>query len=256
MRGGTNRSWRKTLVPADAERVPLPGGQRIGCPASGTGRTVCDNGPMTGSTQPYPPLAGLEPADAKESLRRAVRAAREARPDRRRREAALALADVVDEIPGVHDATVVATYAARATEPGTLPVMDRLAARGTRVLLPVLGTGLARNWAEYAGAADLRVRAPGRPPEPGGAELPAEAVAEADVVLVPALAVDTTGMRLGQGGGWYDRVLPLVRPDARIVAMVFAEEVYDAAVRPIPYEPHDCKVSSVATPDGWRDLGV
>jgi 5-formyltetrahydrofolate cyclo-ligase len=211
---------------------------------------------MTGTVQPYPPLAGLEPADAKEALRRAVRGAREARSDRLRREAAQALAAVLDEIPGFREAEVVATYAARPAEPGTAPVLDLLAARGVRVLLPVLGTGLQRNWATYAGAEDLRVRAPGRPPEPGTPELPAEAVSEADVVLVPALAVDTTGMRLGQGGGWYDRVLPLVRADARIIALVFPDEVYDAEVRPLPWEPHDRRVPTVATPAGWQNLGV
>jgi len=209
-----------------------------------------------GSAQPYPPATGLEPEDAKEGLRRAIRTAREVRSERLRREAAEALADVVESIPEVKDARCVAVYAARPTEPGTTPLMDRLAARDVRVLLPVLGTGLQRNWAEYGGRDDLRVRAPGRPPEPGTPELPAEAVADADVVLVPALAVDTTGMRLGQGGGWYDRVLQHTRPDARVVGVVFPEEVYDAAERPLPSEPHDQRVQAVATPAGWRELGV
>ncbi|MFC8733488.1 5-formyltetrahydrofolate cyclo-ligase [Luteimicrobium sp. NPDC057192] len=210
----------------------------------------------SGGAQPYPSSTGLEPEDAKDELRRAIRTAREVRSERLRREAADALADVVESIPEVKDARCVATYAARATEPGTLALMDRLAARDVRVLLPVLGTGLQRNWAEYAGSDDLRVRAPGRPPEPGTPELPAEAVVDADVILVPALAVDTSGMRLGQGGGWYDRVLQHARPDARVVAVVFPEEVYDAGERPLPSEPHDQRVQAVATPAGWRELGV
>ncbi|MGC5166777.1 5-formyltetrahydrofolate cyclo-ligase [Luteimicrobium sp. DT211] len=210
----------------------------------------------SGSAQPYPSSNGLEPEDAKDELRRAIRTAREARSERLRREAAEALADVVESIPEVKDARCVAVYAARPAEPGTVAIMDRLAARDVRVLLPVLGTGLQRNWAVYAGSDDLRVRAPGRPPEPGTPELPAEAVTEADVVLVPALAVDTTGMRLGQGGGWYDRVLQHTRPGARVVAVVFPEEVYDAASRPLPFEPHDLRVQAVATPAGWRELGV
>ncbi|HWK92449.1 MAG TPA: 5-formyltetrahydrofolate cyclo-ligase [Luteimicrobium sp.] len=210
----------------------------------------------SGGAQPYPSSTGLEPEDAKDELRKAIRAAREVRSERLRREAADALADVVESIPEVKDAGCVATYAARPTEPGTLALMDRLAARDVRVLLPVLGTGLQRNWAEYAGSDDLRVRAPGRPPEPGTPELPAEAVADADVILVPALAVDTSGMRLGQGGGWYDRVLQHTRPGTRVVAVVFPEEVYDASERPLPSEPHDQRVQAVATPAGWRELGV
>jgi 5-formyltetrahydrofolate cyclo-ligase len=204
----------------------------------------------SGSAQPYPPATGLEPEDAKEGLRRAIRTARDVRSERLRREAAEALADVVETIPEVKDARCVAVYAARPTEPGTTPLMDRLAARDVRVLLPVLGTGLQRNWAEYAGRDDLRVRAPGRPPEPGTPELPAEAVEDADVVLVPALAVDTTGMRLGQGGGWYDRVLQHTRPGARVVAVVFPEEVYDAAERPLPSEPHDSACRPSRRPRG------
>ena len=210
----------------------------------------------SGGARPYPSSTGLEPEDAKDELRKAIRAAREVRSERLRREAADALADVVESIPEVKDAGCVATYAARPTEPGTLALMDRLAARDVRVLLPVLGTGLQRNWAEYAGSDDLRVRAPGRPPEPGTPELPAEAVADADVILVPALAVDTSGMRLGQGGGWYDRVLQHTRPGTRVVAVVFPEEVYDASERPLPSEPHDQRVQAVATPAGWRELGV
>ncbi len=137
---------------------------------------------------------------------------------------------------------------------GTLPLLEDLALRGVRILLPVLGTGLERDWAPFAGADDLLERAPGRPPEPGTEHLGAEALAEADVIIAPALAVDTTGARLGQGGGWYDRALGHKRPDAKVVALVFPEEVYDAADRPLPREPHDKTVDAVATPLGWRRL--
>ncbi|WP_369824481.1 5-formyltetrahydrofolate cyclo-ligase [Cellulosimicrobium sp. CUA-896] len=164
------------------------------------------------------------------------------------------MADVVETIPEVGAAACVATYAARPSEPGTLDVLERLAARGARVLLPVLGAGLQRDWAEYAGPSDLQVRAPGRPPEPGTPPLGPEALAHADVVIAPALAVDTRGVRLGQGGGWYDRALEHTRPGTKVVAVVFPEEVYDAADRPLPVQPHDRPVDAVATPLGWRWL--
>ena len=118
--------------------------------------------------------------------------------------------------------------------------------------MPVLGSGLQRDWAEYAGADDLRERAPGRPPEPGGPTLGAAALADADVVIAPALAVDTTGARLGQGGGWYDRALEHIRPGVPVVALVFPEELYDAETRPLPRERHDRPVDAVATPPGWH----
>ena len=205
--------------------------------------------------QPYPLIAGMETPDAKDALRRAVRERRSARTARQRAQAAAALADVLETVPAVRDAQCVAAYASRATEPGTEVLLERLAAQGKRVLLPVLGTGLARDWAEYTSTEDLRERAPGRPPEPSGPALGADAVAMADVVVAPALAVDTHGRRLGQGGGWYDRVLPLVREGVTVVALVYPDEVYDGDSRPVPTEPHDRRVAVVATPDGWRELG-
>ncbi|MFJ4106846.1 5-formyltetrahydrofolate cyclo-ligase [Oerskovia enterophila] len=209
---------------------------------------------MSGPVQPYPLHGSIEPEDAKEILRKAIRTARSTRSERRRDEAALLIADVIETIPEVLSARCVATYAARPTEPGTTAMLDRLAARGVRVLLPVLGAGLQRDWAEYAGSHDLRERAPGRPPEPSGPALGAAALVDADVVIAPALAVDTRGVRLGQGGGWYDRALEHMRPGTKVIAVVFPDEVYDADERPLPLEKHDRTIDGVATPQGWRWL--
>jgi len=212
---------------------------------------------MSSVAQPYPRATeGDEVEDVKQRLRTAIRDSRKLRSARLREAAAQSLAEVVLTIPAVAGATCVSIYAARATEPGTGPLLDVLAARGVRLLLPVLGSGLQRDWAEYAGAEDLRQRAPGRPPEPGGPTLGPAAVAAADVVIAPALAVDTAGARLGQGGGWYDRALEHVRPGVPVVALVFPEELYDAHVRPLPREPHDRLVDTVATPEGWHPVGL
>ena len=77
-----------------------------------------------------------------------------------------------------------------------------------------------------------------------------------EAIIAPALAVDTSGCRLGQGGGWYDRVLEYAPSSALVVAMVYPDEVYDAATRPLPREGHDRTVQVVATPTGCRRLGV
>ncbi|WP_028047300.1 5-formyltetrahydrofolate cyclo-ligase [Cellulomonas sp. URHE0023] len=210
---------------------------------------------MSSVAQPYPHVSeGADVEDVKEQLRLAIREARRIRSARRRDEAAQALAAVVLNIPAVADARCVSVYAARPTEPGTSALLEALAARGVRVLMPVLGSGLQRDWAEYTGADDLRERAPGRPPEPGGPTLGPEALADADVVIAPALAVDTSGARLGQGGGWYDRALEHIRPGTPVVALVFPEELYDADLRPLPRERHDRMVDAVATPAGWHRL--
>jgi 5-formyltetrahydrofolate cyclo-ligase len=195
-----------------------------------------------------------EPDESKEQLRAAIRAARGHRSARLREQAAVALADVVESIPAVAQARCISVYAARSGEPGTGVLLERLAARGVRLLLPVLGAGLQRDWAEYQGADDLRERAPGRPPEPSGPTLGAHALADADVIVTPALAVDTAGRRLGQGGGWYDRALEHARLDALVVALVFPEEVYDARTHPLPHERHDRRVDAYASPEGWVPL--
>lgn len=209
----------------------------------------------TTAPQPYPALAGvLDAEDAKEELRAAIRAARQLRSERRRQEAGEAFADVLDTMPELTSADCVAVYANRPFEPDTGPLLERLSSRGIKIILPVLGTGLQRDWAVYGGPDDLRQRAPGRPPEPGTTHLGAAALGEADVVVAPALAVDTSGARLGQGGGWYDRALEHARPGTPVIALVYGSEVYDAGSRPLPRQVHDRLVDAVATPEGWRWL--
>ncbi|MGV8978085.1 MAG: 5-formyltetrahydrofolate cyclo-ligase [Cellulomonas sp.] len=210
---------------------------------------------MRTDAQPYPHVSDeLDIEDFKESLRGSIREARGLRSPRQRAEAGQAFAHVIETIPEVANAHCVSLYAARPGEPDTSFLLDRLAVRGVRVLLPVLGAGLQRDWAEYAGADDLLQRAPGRPPEPSSPALGAEALAQADVVIAPALAIDTTGTRLGQGGGWYDRALENLRPGVRVVGVVFPEELYDAEVRPLPRELHDHLVDAVATTQEWHEL--
>ncbi|WP_182113228.1 MULTISPECIES: 5-formyltetrahydrofolate cyclo-ligase [unclassified Actinotalea] len=210
---------------------------------------------MNSAGQPWVDGARLGPSETKEQLRRVIRSERERLSTRQHARAAAGFAQVVGDLPQVRGADVVAAYVARPSEPGTIPLLERLARRGTRVLLPVLGTGLQRDWAWFTTAEELQVRAPGRPPEPPGPTLGAEAVAQAGAVVAPALAVDTSGVRLGQGGGWYDRVLMHCTPGTSVIAMVFETEVYDATERPLPHEGHDLRVDVITTPQRWRRVG-
>ena len=193
--------------------------------------------------------------EAKGALRLRLREQRKQRSARQRAQASAAIADLLDSIPEVREAGTVAAYAARPAEPDTLAWLDRAIGRGQKVMLPVLGAGLARNWAYCDDLADLTERAPGRPPEPSTGELGAEAVAAADVVIAPALAIDTRGRRLGQGGGWFDRMLALVPRGVPVIALVFDDELFDGDAAPLPHEPHDLHVTAVVTPSGWRNLG-
>lgn len=197
-----------------------------------------------------PSDATLDTEDAKQLLREAVRSHRNGRSVRERADAGAAIAAHASDI--VADAGCVAVYAARATEPPTQPLMDHLHAHEIDVLLPMLGPGLSRDWALHRAGEKLEVRAPGRPPDPAGPGLGVTALQRADVVFVPALAVDRTGVRLGQGGGWYDRVLEHRRPDAPVVAIVFADEVSET---PLPRASHDRTVDGVLTPSGWWFVG-
>ncbi len=209
-----------------------------------------ETGTMSTAARENHPLDEDELEELKDRLRRRIRTARQQRSARAREADAVALAAVVVGIPQVAAARCVTAYAARPGEPATGPLLDALAERGIRVLLPVLGSGLAREWAEYAGADDLQERAPGRPPEPGGPRLSKETIAEADVLLIPGLAVDTAGTRLGQGGGWYDRALRDALAGTPVLAVTYAEEVHDAATEPLPRADHDRAVDGVVTPQG------
>jgi 5-formyltetrahydrofolate cyclo-ligase len=205
---------------------------------------------MTSTTSHLPDVSGLGVLDAKGAIRAHVRSQRRARSPRERARLAEEIAAVALE--PIDGAACVAAYVARPDEPGTAPLLAALHRTGVKVLLPVLGPGLSRSWGLYKGPADLSVRAPGRPPEPSGPAEGPEALAAADAVVIPALAVDARGTRLGQGGGWYDRALRHARPGALLLALLYDGEQLDAE---LPRDPHDVPVNAVATPSGWRRLG-
>ncbi|MEU0539463.1 5-formyltetrahydrofolate cyclo-ligase [Nocardia sp. NPDC005978] len=135
-------------------------------------------------------------------------------------------------------------------EPGSAAMLDALRAGGARVLLPVTGDPGALEWAEYTGAAGL-VRGRFGLREPNGDRIP-DAIGLARVVLVPAVAVDRRGVRLGRGAGYYDRSLGACRADVRLVAVVRDDEV----VAELPEEAHDHRMGWALTPfGGLRRLG-
>jgi len=159
-------------------------------------------------------------------------------------ESARALAEHLLATPDVQRAATVAAYISIGTEPGTGPLIDQLAAMGRRVILPVVLPDLDLDWAVYDGPDSLERRRGLL--EPVGRRLGPDAVATADVVLVPALAVDRTGMRLGRGGGSYDRALARVPVGTFVCALLYDGEVLDT----VPSAAHDRRVTAVATPTG------
>lgn len=198
----------------------------------------------------------MPPADLKVAWRSAVARSRLQRGERRNHEHAETFRDAVLALPEIANVRCASVYASRSYEPGTLPLIEALHSRGIEVLLPRLGGGLQRGWSVYSQADDLVPRSPGRPPEPSGDFLPQERLADADLIVVPALAADTEGTRLGQGAGWYDRTLKDARKGVPIVALVFDDEFHDAATRPIPREHHDVPVTIVVTPSAVARIGA
>lgn len=175
-------------------------------------------------------------ADGKAELRRRILSAR-----RQLDPAALAAAaDAVTATlrPWLAGLTTVAAYVPSGSEPGSRALLEELREQCVRVLLPIPGP----DWVRYDGTL-----LPGRFPQPAGVPSGAAAVREAQLVVVPALAVDAAGNRLGRGGGFYDRALVAVR--SPVVALLHDGEVLDR----VPTEAHDHPVDAVITPSlGWR----
>ena len=192
------------------------------------------------------PAALLVEEPVKQSIRVRIRAERLRRSPYRRDVAARAIASLLLELPEIAAASCVAAYVSTATAPGTNPLRQALRARRTRVLLPVLLGDGHLDWAVDDGVIPLGPDVDG--PEPTGALLGLEGVGQAQAVIVPALAVDTLGNRLGQGAGFYDRTLRMIDASVPVFALLYESEVLDAAIEPLPVEPHDVPVDAVVTP--------
>jgi 5-formyltetrahydrofolate cyclo-ligase len=196
------------------------------------------------------PDPGAEPAPggasaAKIALRDQLLTARRRRSLLERSEDARAIALRLTAAPEVRRAATVAAYVAVGAEPGTAPLLHALLAAGKRVVLPVLLPDGDLDWAAYAGDQDL-VSATRGLLEPGGARLGVDAIATADVVLVPGLAVSARGERLGRGGGSYDRALARV-PAGTFTCVLLRDEEVGVDV---PVQPHDRPVTAAAHPSG------
>ncbi|HEX3791361.1 MAG TPA: 5-formyltetrahydrofolate cyclo-ligase [Pseudonocardiaceae bacterium] len=183
-----------------------------------------------------------EDRDSKHNWRTRLLAERDAVPAEIRTAEASALALTArNVIPA--DGRAVCGYVPIGTEPGALSLLDTLVEAGHRVLLPVVTGQTALDWAEYEGA-DALVAGPFGLREPAGDRLGPDALGTAGTLLVPALAVDLNGVRLGRGAGHYDRSLPLASENAVLIAVVRDEEL----VTELPAEQHDVRMTAALTP--------
>jgi len=186
----------------------------------------------------------------KAQLRARVLAARSAVTTAERERAASIMADCLLGLPDLVSARCVAAYLSFGTEPSSAELLRRLRSRGVRVQLPEQREDRDLDWAIYDESAGL-TRGQRDLAEPAGPHLGVDAISEADVVVVPALAVGADGTRLGRGGGSYDRALARVREGNTVVALLYDDEL----LPDVPSEAHDRRVDLVVQPGGWHRFG-
>ncbi|HEV7206272.1 MAG TPA: 5-formyltetrahydrofolate cyclo-ligase [Jatrophihabitans sp.] len=173
----------------------------------------------------------MQAATEKARLRAELLAARRARPAGDVEIARAAVRERVLRQARLDGWTCVAAYEPLRTEPGSIELLAGLAALGVRVLVPITQPDRDLDWTVWGADGD---------------GLGPAAIATADAVLVPALAVARDGTRLGRGGGSYDRALRRARPAAPRIALLFDGELVAA----LPREEWDEPVTEVVTPAG------
>jgi len=185
----------------------------------------------------------------KRDLRRAVlerrgRQGRETVATADRARTSLILGRLTAELP----VGSVAAYLSERSEPGTAALVAALHAAGVTVLLPRLQR--EPDWAEFQGPGSV---GPGRwgIPEPLTPALGASSLAGAGLIVLPGLLATPEGVRLGRGGGWYDRALLHASPGAPRWLLLNDDEVVDD----LPVEAHDQPVTAIVTPTRWIDCG-
>ncbi len=179
----------------------------------------------------------------KAALRSLVLSARARLSAGERADAGRMIRDALLSLPQLEMAGTVAAYYSIGTEPDTRGLVYALWKRGAYVLLPLLRSDGDLDWASYEGPESLVSGSRGLR-EPGAAPRGVGAIARADVVLVPALAADRLGNRLGRGGGSFDRALARVGPLIPVIALLYDGELVDR----VPVEGHDTPVRAVVRP--------
>jgi 5-formyltetrahydrofolate cyclo-ligase len=205
-----------------------------------------DAAPNVAATQDDPSMPHRRLAERKSRLRKELLAARASLSVADRRAAGRALRDTLLDLPELGMSGTVAAYLSVGAEPETTGLVYALWKRGTYVLLPVLLPDMDLDWASYEGPDSLRsgssssygLLEPAEPPRG------TDAIRSADLVIVPALAADRLGNRLGRGGGCYDRALARVAPSVPTIALLYDNELLDE----VPAGAFDQRVRSVAQP--------
>lgn len=185
----------------------------------------------------------------KQKLRGSLRAARRAFSRARKEETGAALARWARGSSMVRSSASVVCYLADDGEPDTAPLMEALRAAGKEIFLPRCLEKRSLELVAVRPGAALRPTGPGGILEPEGEATEPAAIPGPVVLLVPSVALDPRGFRLGRGGGFYDCLLPQARGlHWMIVGVSHAEHVLDQ----VPTEAHDQPVDALLTEDAYR----
>ena len=180
--------------------------------------------------------------DRKRALRAELRERRRTRTSPERERDAAALTGRLVELAVRYRPASLAAYLSTPDEPGTRAFVDRMHADGVRVLLPVSRADGLLAWAPYDGEgeeADLLGM-----PTPTSELLGPIAINDVGLILVPAAAVDGTGMRMGWGRGYFDKTLGSMERCPPVYAVIFDDELLDE----VPRDRHDMPVDGVVAP--------
>ncbi|CAN7341412.1 5-formyltetrahydrofolate cyclo-ligase [Microbacterium sp. LjRoot45] len=180
---------------------------------------------------------------AKRALRAELRERRQQRSEASLEADALALKEQLDRLVEAHGASSISCFLSTPTEPGTHPFIVDAVRRGIRVLLPITRSDGLLDWAVADEHGDI-VEGLFGTPEPTGEVLSPSAVDEVDLLVIPAAAVDRSGMRLGWGRGYFDKTIGSMEHCPPVYAVIFDSELVDE----VPSELHDQRVTGVVTP--------
>ncbi|MGB4777089.1 5-formyltetrahydrofolate cyclo-ligase [Microbacterium sp.] len=181
--------------------------------------------------------------DAKRALRAELRERRQQRSDAARAVAAAGVKSQLDALVDRMGARSVSCFLSTPTEPGTHEFVADAVRRGIRVLLPITRRDGLLDWAIADPDGDIAEGLFGMP-EPVGDVLSPLAVNDVDLLIVPAAAIDRTGMRLGWGRGYFDKTIGSMERCPPVYAVVFDSELVDE----VPRDVHDQPVTGVVTP--------
>ncbi|CAN5123003.1 5-formyltetrahydrofolate cyclo-ligase [soil metagenome] len=183
-----------------------------------------------------------ETSNIKRALRAELRERRRILTSTEREAATQGFTENLITLTRSHDASIVACYLSALNEPNTRPFLNWAFANSVRTLFPITRDDGLLDWAHGDGKTETQGLF--GMPEPVGELLGPIAINDVDLIIVPAAAVDGSGMRMGWGRGYFDKTLGSMQKCPPVYAVIYDDELLDS----VPREVHDEPVDGVVTP--------